>query len=231
VREQFSYTLIQSWKIQTPVYHTIDAAFLLSSESSSIIPEGPFRKELKVGITVRKWFRRRRRQQQYERTMGEFVNWLISEMGIFIFFIPQVTFKKGKDDDWVAAKDIYPYIKSKDSIYLIEEELNPQQIKGVCGKMNFFIGTRMHSNIYALSMNVPTLAIAYQPKTKGIMEQLGLENFVLPVENLNLSILKEKFKLLLDRQVEIRDCLKKKIPEICQRAERNSQLIEEDYVG
>ncbi len=230
VREQFSYSLIQSWKIPTPAHRSIDAAFLLSSEDSFIITEVPVKK-LRVGITVRKWFRNQKEQQQYERTIGEFINWLISEMGVFVFFIPQVTFKKGNDDDRTAARDIYSYIKSKHFVCLIEEELNPQQIKGLCGKMDFFIGTRMHSNIYALSMNVPTMAIAYQPKTKGIMAQLDMENYLLPIKDLNLYNLKKKFRLLIERQGKIRDYLKNKIPEIRQRAIQSSQIIEDDFTS
>ncbi len=227
-REQFSYSLVQSWKIHTPLHRTIDAAFLLSCEDSFIISEVSMNK-LRVGITVRKWFRNQNEQQQYERTMGEFINWLISEMDVFVFFVPQVTFKEGKDDDRTAARDIYSYIKPKNFVRLIEEELSPQQIKGLCGKMDLFVGTRMHSNIYALSMNVPTMAIAYQPKTKGIMEQLELESFLLPITDLNLHNLKKKFRLLIERQDEIKDCLVKKIPEFRKRAAQSGQIIEEDF--
>jgi colanic acid/amylovoran biosynthesis protein len=230
VREQFSYDLIQSLKVQTPVYLTVDAAFLISSEECSAIPQLPDKK-LRLGITARKWFRNRRAQKYYERKMGEFLNWLINDMGVFVFFIPQVTFEEGNDDDRIAARDIYSYIESKHLACLIEEELSPQEMKGLCGEMDLFVGTRMHSNIYALCMNTPTLAIAYQPKTEGIMEQLEQESHVVPIGELSLRLLQEKFRQLLDDQEEIRENLRRRIPRIREEAFVSSALIEQDYLS
>lgn len=230
LREGVSFNLVRSWQIQTPIYRTADPAFLIPHEDSYALGKDTEGGRFRIGITVRKWFRKMEKQKEYEETMGEFINWLIDEVGGILFFIPQVTYAEGKDDDRAAVRDIYPLIKSKGSVYLIEEELTPQQIKGICGRMDFFVGTRMHSNIYALSMNVPTLAIAYQPKTRGIMEQFYLEKFVLPIEDLSLSLFKEKFELLIKEQNKIREGLKKRVPEICQRANLNSQWIEKDYL-
>jgi colanic acid/amylovoran biosynthesis protein WcaK/AmsJ len=230
IREETSFNLVQSWHFQTPVYRTVDAAFLIPSEKSRVMNKIPTGQGIRIGITARKWFRKKEEQEQYERRVADCSNWLIDEMGAIIISVPQVTFEGGGDDDRTIARNIFTHIKSKNSMWLIEDELTPQQIKGVCGRMNLFVGTRMHSNIYALSMNVPTLAIAYQPKTMGIMKQLGLGKFVLPIENLSLPLFKEKFELLIKEQNEIRVHLQKKIPEICQRVDQNSRLIEDDYL-
>lgn len=63
--------------------------------------------------------------------------------------------------------------------------------------MSYFIGTRMHSNIFALSSGIKTLAISYEPKTEGIMKDLGLSEYVIKIENVNSRILNEKFNKLI----------------------------------
>lgn len=228
VREQFSYDLVQSWKIQTPVYVVPDAAFLLQSDEYLSAAELPG-KNLRIGITARKWFRNQRAQRRYERTIGEFADWLIDSMKAFVFFIPQVTFERGNDDDRVVARDIYSIIESKHSVCLIEEELSPQEIMGLYGRMDFLIGTRMHSAIFALCMNIPAMAIAYQPKTIGIMKQLGQNNHAVTITELSLPLLKQKFHVLLENRKEIRESLSKIIPKIRDEARKSSGLILQDF--
>ncbi len=42
--------------------------------------------------------------------------------------------------------------------------------------MDLFLGTRLHSNIFALVAGVPVVAVAYQYKTFGLMEMIGLKH-------------------------------------------------------
>lgn len=229
VREDLSRTLLASWGIQTPVYNTLDAAFLLPDEDCPEIFSEVKEEKMWVGITARKWFRDSDRQQAYEKILAEFIDWLIDDLRALVFFIPQVTYEKGDDDDRMVARAIKKRVFAKDSVCLIEEELTPQQIKRFCGKMNFFVGTRMHSNIYALSMFVPTLAIAYQPKTRGIMMQLNLDDFVVQIEKMVLAALQDKFRHLVASQTEIKKCLRVKIPDVSKAAALSGQLIAQDF--
>jgi len=180
-------------------------------------------------MTVRRWFRDTAAQQAYEETIAAFADWLVNDEAASVVFVPQVTFSAAGDDDRIVARAIRARMKARGNVQLIEEELTPSRIRSLCGRMTAFVGTRMHSNIYALSMCVPTLAVSYQPKTAGIMAQLGLADFVVPIEDMDFRRLRATFELLIDRQDQIRDSLRKRLPDIRQAAERNSLLIEEDY--
>ena len=48
--------------------------------------------------------------------------------------------------------------------------------------MDLLLGTRLHSNIFALTQGVPVVAIGYQAKTWGTMEMLGLASWVIALE-------------------------------------------------
>jgi colanic acid/amylovoran biosynthesis protein len=87
----------------------------------------------------------------------------------------------------------------------------------------------MHSNIFALSLGVPTLAISYQPKTDGIMAQLGLGAFVLPITGLSPGHLWQAFDHLRESAGEVREKLRRVIPEQTARAEVAGRLIADDF--
>jgi len=230
VREEVSRELVDGWRLSTPVRKVADAAFLLEAHP----PErdlgvagaigGPT-----VGITVRAWFRDPEQQSRYERSVAGFVDWLVDQHGAEVVFLPQVTFVDGGDDDRVAARGVVESVARRDRVRVVEDELAAAEVKWLCGEMDFFVGTRMHSNIFALSSGIPTLAIAYQPKTEGIMADLGLGEWVLPIEGVEIGKLKGAFDRLVDRGPEIRRHLGSTIPVFEAKALEAGRLIAEDF--
>lgn len=63
-------------------------------------------------------------------------------------------------------------------VRIIAEEYDPHEIKGVIGMCDFFIGSRMHSCIAALSQGVPCVGVAYSMKFRGVFESVGMEDWV-----------------------------------------------------
>ncbi len=53
------------------------------------------------------------------------------------------------------------------------------QLKGIIGRCEFFIGSRMHSCIAALSQGIPTVGIAYSDKFQGVFETVGMGDWVI----------------------------------------------------
>ncbi len=82
----------------------------------------------------------------------------------------------------------------------------------------------MHANIAAISSNVPTIAIAYSHKFKGIMSLFELEEFIINIQELNYNILKSKFEKLLEN----RDIIRKNLIKINLNEKRKNmnQLIQ-----
>lgn len=61
----------------------------------------------------------------------------------------------------------------------------PRITRGIIRLAQAMIGSRMHSNIFALTQGTPVIAIAYLPKTHGIMADVGLSKFVVDIEKLS----------------------------------------------
>lgn len=230
VRERWTAELLTRWHLRVPVREAADAAFLVGATAPRPTIE---RTEgaLLVGMTVRRWFRDNQRQEGYERVMAAFIGRLLEHHGAEVVLLPQVTVPSGHDDDRLVALRVLARAGRPRAARLLDQELTAKEIKWLCGQPDLFVGTRMHSNIFALSMTVPVLAIAYQPKTTGILEQLGLEEYALPIDDLTTDRLANLFDRLLRERATIRERLRLALPTIEAAAERAGRLIAESYAG
>lgn len=93
------------------------------------------------------------------------------------------------------------------------DKLNYCQIRYAISKCRFFIGARTHSVISAYSMCVPTIALGYSIKSKGIAKDLGLDNYlVVNSSSYDKETLNNSFKLMLSKENDIRNVLEHNIP-------------------
>jgi polysaccharide pyruvyl transferase WcaK-like protein len=63
-------------------------------------------------------------------------------------------------------------------VRIITQEYDQHEIKGVIGQCEFFVGSRMHACIAALSQGVPCVGVAYSMKFAGVFESVGMEKWV-----------------------------------------------------
>lgn len=63
-------------------------------------------------------------------------------------------------------------------VRIVAAEYDQHEIKGVIGGCDFFIGSRMHACIAALSQGVPCVGVAYSMKFEGVFESVGMGEWV-----------------------------------------------------
>jgi polysaccharide pyruvyl transferase WcaK-like protein len=63
-------------------------------------------------------------------------------------------------------------------VHLVAHAYDEMSLKAIIGRCGFFIGSRMHSCIAALSQGIPTVGIAYSDKFHGIFESVGVADMV-----------------------------------------------------
>jgi len=61
---------------------------------------------------------------------------------------------------------------------MISEEYDQHEMKYLIGQCDFFIGSRMHACIAALSQGVPAVGLAYSNKFLGVLRTVGAEGLV-----------------------------------------------------
>lgn len=82
------------------------------------------------------------------------------------------------EEDWATSQRLSEMLRSRDVRHLvIDPLLAPSDLQLLYRDLSLLVGTRMHANILALTGGTPVAAIAYEPKTMGILRSLGLESW------------------------------------------------------
>lgn len=224
-RESVTYNALVNAGIDKNVKLIPDSAFLLKAKETKIpkIFEG---KDV-VGINVSPLLFEYGNKELILNAYGELINYISEKTDFSIALIPHVV--KQNNDDRNALKLLYDMCENKDRVVTVED-MPVDKLKYIISKCRFFIGARTHAIIAAYSSYVPTLALGYSVKAKGIACDLfGTDKgYVVDVSALNNEgELKDAFVALWDNEDRIKDMLKNKIPFIQQKAMRLSDALKE----
>lgn len=233
VREKISKKLLQDIEVTTPTFVTADAAFSLTPISSDISKKmikektGWLEKEAYAGITAIQWnfpneksLKKKEMYNNYLMVLAKSADYLIEKYGFKIIFFPQV--RSNVKDDVVALMDVFEKLKNKNNAKVITDDFTPEEMQGMYGQMQILIGSRFHSCIFSLSMNVIPIVIEYEGhKSSGIMELLNLEDLVFKIENLELEQIKTKIDEVLSHKTDIKKKLKRNMVNMNKEAANN----------
>lgn len=234
VRERASYDVLQRIAPRARTQLTADAGFLLPSCSPEQIEELHERLiakdgRRKIGISVRDYRFPGHpdpvaQRQLYLEAMARTVEHVVDRLGMTAYFVPQVL--ADEVNDVVVSQQVIALLHSTNHVHLLNEDLDPRDLKGLYSCFDLFIGVRMHANIFALSSGVPTVAIAYEPKTEGIMQQLGLGEYAVSIRKVNPMVLIELVdRLNVDAQL-VREKLVEAIPKIQREAMKTADSLQ-----
>lgn len=223
-----------------PIYTTADSAFLLKPASREIISKILIEEKIGtnnpiVGMSVSKFatkFSSTSRSPEeiysnYVTVLAKVSDYLIDKLGATVVFIPHNI--EPIVDDRITANEMYNEIKHKQNVILINNEYTPEELKGVIGVCDLFIGTRLHALIASTSMCVPTITIAYGGhKIRGIIgEMLGQEEYVMDIGELDYDTLISKINDAWNNRDKIKKDLESKIEIVKERALLNAKLVKE----
>lgn len=83
-------------------------------------------------------------------------------------------------------------------VHLLSGRYDQHQAKAVIGRCDFFIGSRMHACIAALSQGVPALGIAYSEKFRGVFEAAGVGDLTLDARRLGAAEIAARCVVMLE---------------------------------
>lgn len=104
---------------------------------------------------------------------------------------------------------------------------DPRDVKWLISKMSWFCGTRMHSTIASLSTGVPTAAIAYSDKTRGVFDTCGQGEHVADPRTLDTTGLAEALWASFEAREESRSSLANALPGVMQTARDQARAVRE----
>lgn len=244
VRESVSQRMLQQVGAWDNHCHMVpDVAFLFTGRdekagcqllrSHGVEVEG---KRPLLGVTLINWQAMSRsfsmeQQQAYEEAVAKAVTFFVEEKGGTAVLFSQVRGPADSDDDRIPARRVKQRLATlADRVIFIEpKEITAETLKGAYGRMDLFIGTRLHSNIFALVEQVPALLIAYQYKTTGIVKMMTLDQWIVPIEAALDDVLVEKLKLLYAQKEQLTQHIAKQIEQRQSELASMMVMIEKDY--
>jgi colanic acid/amylovoran biosynthesis protein len=203
MREPISHELALELRLPPEKLRLVpDVAFLWSEAVSEYRPTG---QQVRVLMTVADWSfaackgqHARRHLEDYVRSLVDLIRFL-GRRGVHVSVFPQVVVPPGDDDStiahWVAAQ-----VGDQRCCVLavpLRQRTNIRQILSLFGEFDLLVGTRMHSCILGMCAGIPTIALAYQPKTLGTFSMLGLQEYCLDATNVNSRRLQEMVSRVL----------------------------------
>jgi polysaccharide pyruvyl transferase WcaK-like protein len=93
-------------------------------------------------------------------------------------------------------------------VHVVAGEHDQFRIKAVIGRCDFFIGSRMHACIAALSQGIPTVGVAYSRKFAGVFSSVGAGGWVVDGRETDAAAAVGRVADLLDRRDALRESLR-----------------------
>jgi colanic acid/amylovoran biosynthesis protein len=200
----------------------VDSAFAVEFDPFVPVASDDTQRHPKVGITARAWLPERA-QEAYESSLGAFVDWLHESRGASVTLIPQVTSDYHDDDDRNISCRIASHCASTPKV--ITTPMSHVDLRALYGSLDYLVGTRFHSVIFALTAGTPALAIEYEHKTSGIMRDLGLADWVIPIREVTAARLSERFTSLETATTDYERQLKERLPDYVIRAQGFVEIL------
>ncbi len=131
---------------------------------------------MSIGVTIKNV--ESNLSEDYINMFVETIKYIISVYGARIYIFPHVTIDNDIDNSFEVYKRLPDSVKQR--VVVFSDDYHAMHLKNIYENMTFFIGTRLHSTIFSLSENVPSICITYHgTKALGVFKTLGLEEYVL----------------------------------------------------
>jgi len=239
-RDEQSRRRVLDLGVSTPVFHTADAAFSMPTDGGRATPldalesddEHPDRDGRTVSISVRKWQHAEPGPdgRTYVEAIADLADWLVEERDVDVLFASTCTGLAGyhADDRLVAARVVDEMDHGDDGgVRILTGEYTPRQLVAVYDRVDLHVGMRMHSNVLAMLAETPVVAIQYQAKTRGLMEQFDLLEYLVDVEKLTAASLRETVAAAMAERASIEDAVRSALPAIRERSLQSAALVSE----
>lgn len=241
-REEITYNYLKKLGVKKSILsRTADMAFLLEPVSekrarSILKDEGiKFNSDRKIlGVTVSELVEKRynanspKRADDFVSDMAKMLDKLIQHNNVEVIFIGHVTGPSEIKDDRLIAQRVKSAMDHGSSkfAHVLFGNYRPDELKGIISLCDAMLGSRMHSNIGALSTHTPTIAIGYSHKTEGIMSSLGLQDYTFSIDTLDTSELSKAVNRALRDSTQIKKLLEKGIRDIKAESDENLAIVE-----
>jgi colanic acid/amylovoran biosynthesis protein len=147
--------------------------------------------------------------KEYIDGMATLSKWLFNNNYLPVF-LEHTLSKTTHENDGQAISEIISELNKDEYSLISNKSYTCKDLKAIYSKFNFVIGTRFHSVIFSLSEEIPSIAITYGGnKGQGIMNDLGLADYAIPISEFDAVKSIDLFKKLKKNKENIHTRLTK----------------------
>jgi len=179
--------------------------FLVGLNVSGLLYMGGYTRNNMFGLKI-----------DYHELIANILDLLINQYRASVILIPHVFGIENQESDAKACLKVFEQYKDQydGKIDVVRESYNQNEIKYIIGLCDFFIGSRMHACIAAISQCIPAVSIAYSKKFFGVMETIGVEDLVADPRKFEMNEIMTIIKDSISNQDILRQKLNIKMPDV-----------------
>ena len=201
---------LSSCKCDLPIGFPIKAEIIIGLNVSGLLYNGGYTGKNDFGLKC-----------DYNLIINNIIEYFTAMNNVYVMLVPHVVPENNIiENDLLSCKELLMNLpeKQKSKTFIAESKTNTFydqcEIKYIIGHCNFFLGSRMHSTIAAISQCIPTVGLAYSKKFKGVYDSADIEDCVVDMRELSTNEILVIIKSIFDNRFQIKEKLNHKIPEI-----------------
>lgn len=196
LRESVSRELMEKAQIASQkVEMGVDTAWLVEQRNDTFVPGYAVQHWLDltarrktIAVTMRELepFDKRlgTTQEAYEKAFAGVVNSLIDDGYQVLALSTCTSIDRYNRDDRMVALRMARFVENREHFHIVMDEFNDVEIGKILASCQLTIDTRLHSAIISMNFGTPAIAINYEHKSAGIMQQLGMPELAIDIRHL-----------------------------------------------
>jgi len=162
------------------------------------------------GYTGRNMFGLR---SEYRETIDRLIELLLASTSAKVLLVPH---EYGSENEVEACGAILESFRHRfpDRLFMVSAPLNERELKWIIGRTQFFIGSRMHACIAALSQHVPAVGLAYSDKFLGVFQSAGMGLGVIDLRTVDAKDAIAQTIARFEERLEFAERLREQMPAV-----------------
>jgi len=156
-------------------------------------------------------------KSDYQQLVNKIIKLFIIQPNTVVVLVPHVFAQTGHiESDPDACRQVYQLLADKypNKIILTEETLDHKQVKYLISHCDFFLGSRMHSCIAAISQSIPTIGLAYSGKFIGVFDSVKVGESIVDLRTKDEQQILDNVQKIFKKRQQIAEKLRISIPKV-----------------
>ena len=133
--------------------------------------------------------------------------------------------EKTHNNDLPLCREIYARVADPDRVLLLDDELDPRELRTLIGMCDVFVASRFHAMVSSLAQGVPTLVIGWSHKYGEVLSDFGQADFGLSLDDAEPARVQAMVQKLIDERAERSEQIQAALENVRRQSQEQFDLI------